>query len=384
VGGTESNIFALWVARNYFQQKFPNTLIQIVAPWCDVTHYSIFKALNLLGLTFTGSDGYEHSKSPVAKLHYVPIGADGYPDYSKLSNELDNLPTIFIINAPSINTGLVDNIPNKIKELYKKGTIIDNNKIWAHVDGAFGMFFLPFLEENDYKQIGDPIWTFYQTEKPKLGNLYFPHVKSISVDLHKMGLIPYPAGVILINEKNGWKYIERMVGYIAGHSDNTLLGSRPGAAVTSAYAAIKELGYMGYKEIIVKSLKLTNKFLEYFNQFDEVFEIVGKPITNVFAIKFKQEFINKLKDNIRLQEIVKFWWIKRCVKDYTIVDTSLKVGFLPPDKQKPKNKKESGKEEKNYEGMIWRFVIMPHVTDKVFNEFKQALYNFIQEVRYNV
>jgi glutamate/tyrosine decarboxylase-like PLP-dependent enzyme len=178
-----------------------------------------------------------------------------------------------------------------------------------------------------------------------------------------MGLIPYPAGVILINEENGWELIRRRVGYIAGHYDETLSGSRSGAAVVSAYAAIKELGFDGYKNIMCNCLRLTNKFLELFKMFRDVFEIVGRPITNVFAIRFTQEFINKLKDNKKLKEIVEFLWIKRCVEDYTIVDTHLKY------------------EVENIENKIFRFVIMPHVTDEVFENFVNNVSNFMQEVR---
>gem|GEM_PF-5216936 len=355
-------------------------MIQIVVLWCDVTHYSIFKALNLLGLTYTGADGYEHANSKVASLHYIPIGKDCYPDYSELSNKLDDNPTIFIINAPSINTGLVDNIP-KIEQFYKNGKK-DNEKIWIHVDGAYGMFFIPFLYDNDYKDIGDPLSSFYEKEKSKLENLFFPNVNSISVDLHKMGLIPYPAGVILINKKEGWKYIHRKVGYIAGHCDETLSGSRSGAAVVSAYAGIKELGFAGYKCIMCNCLKLTNKFLKLFEMFDDVFEIVGRPITNVFAIRFKEEFIEELKSNKKLKEIVEFWWIKRCVQGYTIVDTPLKCDFVPENSKNNGEKYPCQSDEvENIENKIFRFVIMPHITDKVLDEFTCMVSQFMQEVR---
>jgi glutamate/tyrosine decarboxylase-like PLP-dependent enzyme len=237
------------------------------------------------------------------------------------------------------------------------------------------MFFIPFLNKEDYENIGEPIFSFYKEEKSKLEKLSFPHVNSISVDLHKMGLIPYPAGVILINKEDGWTYIQRKADYIAGHYDATLSGSRSGAAVVSAYAAIKELGFDGYKSIMCNCLRLTNKFLELFKMFDDVFEIVGRPITNVFAIRFKKTFLEEIKKNTKLEKIVEYyWWLKRCVKNYIIVTTSL---------IKNNDEKGSGKsdEVKNIENKIFRFVIMPHVTDEVFENFVNNVSNFMQEVR---
>ena len=297
---------------------------------------------------------------------------------------MEDLPIVLILNAPSINTGLIDDVLS-IKDWIEKRQKKD--KIWIHIDGAFGMFFLPFLNEEDYKKIGPPISEFYESEKSKLDKLYFPHVNSISVDLHKMGLIPYPAGVILIKkekeekekEKKDWELIRRRADYIAKHYDDTLSGSRSGAAVVSSYAAIRELGYDGYRKIIIECLRLTNEFLEHFRQSGDIFEIVGKPITNVFAVRFTKTFIKRLERNSKLEQIAKVFWRKKCVRDYNIVETPLEENYSHLNKQQQKEKEEK-KEE--FGDKIWRFTIMPHVTEAVLDNFIKILYIFIQEVRH--
>lgn len=367
-GGTESNIFSLWVARNYFQQKFKNKPIQVFVPWCDATHYSIFKALNLLSLTRTNDNGYEEGLNE--NLHYIPLDQYGYPNYDEISSELvrynDN-PILFIINAPSINTGLIDNI-RFIRSILDK-TIENKERIWIHIDGAFGMFFIPFLSSDDYNRVGCRIiCDFYNAEKEKISLLRFPHINSISVDLHKMGLLPYPAGVVLIKNPDLIKYIQRRASYISGEYDETLLGSRPGASAVAAYAAMMELNRDGYRNIMFNCLKLTSKFIKFFSSYNKIFQIVGRPITNIFAVKFSDYFIKVYNNSQVLQDIVRNIWMDEIVRRFTIIETPLRPNTTSPTTN------ESGFDISK---IAWRFVIMPHVTDEVFEKFIDKSHQFI-------
>lgn len=344
-GGTASNIEAFWTARNYFQNNFPDEKIQVVFADEGITHYSIPKALNILGISRTE---IKHSKDKNGKdiiikkekeingnvIIRMSANEKGVTEFPNV--EIKNIPTLININAPSINTGTIDNLDflEKIKEK------VDEKKIFIHIDGAYGMFVYPFLTEMDFKKIGGAIWNNYKKEK--LNQLFFsnPLVKTISIDLHKMGLIPYSCGVFLsqLDNGTGYKNIERTADYISDEFDQTLSGSRSSAVVAAAWIAIKNQKKAGYNKIFTSLLEKTNYLLEFFKKHDK-FEIIGNPVINLFAVAFKSE--NKC--------CIKEW--KSIANKYTIVQSKLS------DKR----------------SNIYRFCIMPHVS-------KENIDNFIKDI----
>ena len=228
-GGTEANIMGLWILRNMlFNQGFDINNIHVV--FSKLSHYSIVKASNLLYLKNTHS---------VNANHKFKI------DFNELTKLCDTLLTdeknriILFLNIGTTLAGTVDNVIkiNKwINEKYK-------NKIYIHLDAAFGGFILPF--SNTEKKY------FFEND----------NVLTIGLDAHKTGQLPFSTGIFLCR-KNLQQYIELSVDYIYGHSDDTLIGSRNGIFALLGKWYIHNIGEKGQKEFVDYCIQGRDKFVD--------------------------------------------------------------------------------------------------------------------------
>ena len=164
-GGTEANIMGLWILRNMlFNQGFDINNIHVV--FSKLSHYSIVKASNLLYLKNTHSVNANHK----FKIDFNEL--------TKLCDTLlnnENNRIILVLNIGTTLAGTVDNVIkiNKwINEKYK-------NKIYIHLDAAFGGFILPF--SNTEKKY------FFEND----------NVLTIGLDAHKTGQLPFSTGIFL-------------------------------------------------------------------------------------------------------------------------------------------------------------------------------------------
>ncbi len=214
-GGTEANIEALWIYRNYFTSEFKAKLNEIAVVYSADTHYSIPKALDLLNL-----HGIELNVDAVTRKIQIR-------DFEqKIESALHKGVKFFIVNMNMSTTmfGSVDDIEtitsflNLIKVNYK-----------LHVDGAYGGFIYPFTctEKNAF--------TFKNKD-----------ISSFSIDGHKMLQAPYGTGIFLIR-KNFLKYVcTNEAGYVKG-KDFTLCGSRSGANAVCVWMILRIHGSDGWK-----------------------------------------------------------------------------------------------------------------------------------------
>ncbi len=219
-GGTEANIVGCWMGRNVNSQK-PSAII------CSyLTHYSIVKAANVLGIgTIANPNG--------SGLHLLGTDDNGHLLLDQLEQKLHELANkdianiIVVGNAGTTMLGSVDDIPkmNNIIEVIKKQ--YPGVCIHFHVDAAFGGFVIPFLD--------------------RLPKIDFSNsaVDSIAIDIHKMGLAPYGSGIILAR-RGLFENIKSVAPYIPGN-DCTLCGSRSGVMALSCWAAMKKIGKAGYE-----------------------------------------------------------------------------------------------------------------------------------------
>ena len=164
-GGTEANIMGLWILRNMlFNQGFDINNIHVV--FSKLSHYSVVKASNLLYLKNTHSVNANHK----FKIDFNEL--------TKLCDTLlnnENNRIILVLNIGTTLAGTVDNVIkiNKwINEKYK-------NKIYIHLDAAFGGFILPF--SNTEKKY------FFEND----------NVLTIGLDAHKTGQLPFSTGIFL-------------------------------------------------------------------------------------------------------------------------------------------------------------------------------------------
>ena len=260
-GGTEANNMGMWIGRNYLWRNFGDpTDPRICVITSILGHYSIIKGTDLLNLGLCG-DTPAFDGSGLHKIPCDSFGAISHFGYDRRRKESQNPITcmrqliernfdrgirrfLIVLTAGTSHTGGVDHIESICDMLQDVIKVNPKLGVYVHVDAAHGGFIGPFMEEPI--QVG------------------FAHklVSSVTVDPHKMGFAPYPAGLFLARQGLPGTYISRPVGYIGSHVDNTISGSRSGAAAVAVWGLLKFLGFDGYKRIVKYLLELTNRIRE--------------------------------------------------------------------------------------------------------------------------
>lgn len=224
-GGTEANIQAAWVYRNYFINEMNARLDEIALFGSADTHYSIAKAANLLQI----------------KWYNIPVN-----DNTRviIPQELDNIITrakqegikyaIVISNMATTMFGSVDDPMTYVQAFQKQGMPFK-----LHLDGAFGGFIYPISHpESDV-------------------NFANEHVSSVTLDAHKMLQAPYGTGIFIIRKGMMEQVYTKEAQYVNG-MDITLSGSRSGANAIAIWMILMTYGPHGWFEKINKLLYRTN------------------------------------------------------------------------------------------------------------------------------
>jgi len=198
-GGTEANIQAVRAARNRASTDDPN----VVAP--SSVHFSFQKAAEVLGVD----------------LRIAPVGSDRRADPEAMASLVDDDTALVVGVAGTTEYGRVDPIP----ELADLATEAD---ALCHVDAAWGGFALPFTDHE---------WHFGHAA-----------VDTMTIDPHKMGQAVVPAGGLLARDAATMDALAVETPYLESTSQATLTGTRSGAGVASAAAALDELWPDGYRE----------------------------------------------------------------------------------------------------------------------------------------
>ena len=249
-GGTEANIQAIWVFRNYFFNKFQAKLNQIAILATEDTHYSIAKASNLLQI--------EWISIPV-DFNTRAIDKD---QLEKLVVEAKNRGVRYFIAVSNMGTtmfGSVDNPEDYISVLEKHELTYR-----LHVDGAYGGFVYPF--SNQVSTI----------------NFENPKISSITIDAHKMLQAPYGTGVFICRKGLIENVLTQEAAYVEG-MDVTLCGSRSGANAVAVWMILFTYGpYAWYEKISI--LMMRTQFLR--TQLDALgIEYYSCPYMNIVTIK---------------------------------------------------------------------------------------------------
>jgi len=197
-GGTEANIQAVRIARNRADTSDPN----VVAP--ASAHFSFTKAANVLGVELRTAPTTGHRADPEAMAELV-----------------DEDTVCVVAVAGSTEYGYVDPVP-AIADLAADVDAL------CHVDAAWGGFVLPFTDHE---------WDFSDTA-----------IDTLTIDPHKMGQAAIPAGGLLVRSERLLDELAIETPYLESTSQVTLTGTRSGAGVASAVAAMEELWPAGYRE----------------------------------------------------------------------------------------------------------------------------------------
>ncbi|MFT5513619.1 MAG: tyrosine decarboxylase/aspartate 1-decarboxylase [Bacteroidia bacterium] len=285
-GGTEANIQAVWIYRNYFVQQHGADFNEITILCSADSHYSMDKAGNLLALSVT--------KVPVNKHNRV-VEQDAIQDTIETAKQGGKKYFIVVCNMMTTMFGSVDSIGNYTKALHDSKV-----QYKLHVDGAFGGFYYPFTEGNS--------------------NLNFANeaVTSFTLDAHKMAQAPYGTGIFLIRKGLIQYATTQTASYVDGE-DCTLIGSRSGANAVAIWMILTKNGPYGWKE---KVFVLQKRAEWLSSQLDTLgIEYYRHPRSNIITIR--QQYVAKdivgkfglVPDNHHNPE-----WYKIVIMDHVTID----------------------------------------------------------------
>lgn len=239
-GGSEANILALWSARDRIGKR------RVIVP--ASAHASMDKAASMLGL----------------KLVKAPINAEGEVDADAVRKLVTEDTAAIVGIAGTTDLGAIDPIPELSEIAHERG-------LHLHVDAAFGGLVIPFL-----KELGHRLPDF---------DFKLPGVSSITVDPHKMGMAPIPAGGLLFREASYLKPLGFNLPYLSGGpaTQFTVTGTRPGASAIAVWALFKHLGREGYRRVVARCMELTMELAKGVERIPKA-RLVRRPVMNVVGI----------------------------------------------------------------------------------------------------
>lgn len=206
-GGSESIFLAMLAARERAGRAHGN----IVIP--DTAHLTFDRAAWYLGL----------------EVRRVPADAERRSDIAAMEAAMDADTVALVASAPNYPFGTIDRITELGELALRRGT-------WLHVDACVGGFLNPFLAGLG---VALPEWDFS-----------VPGVTSISADIHKHGMAPKGASLLLLHDAalKAHHRFESRAWARGTYAAHTAQGTRPGGAVAAAWAVMNHLGRAGYRD----------------------------------------------------------------------------------------------------------------------------------------
>lgn len=286
-GGTEANIQAIWMYRNFFMQHHAAKLDEIAIIASEDTHYSIPKAANLLMLDWI--------KIPVS-FEKREIDSIALDQEIQVAKQKGKKYFIAISNMGTTMFGSVDN-PDVYTLALEKNQVIYK----LHIDGAYGGFVYPFSNEKS------------------VINFKNPKISSITIDAHKMLQSPYGTGIFICRKGLIENVLTEEAAYVEG-MDLTLCGSRSGANAVAVWMILFTYGPFGWFEK-VSVLQMRTQFL--CNELDKL-EIAyfREPFMNIVTIHAENipEKVAQAFDLVPQQHSKENKWYKIVLMDHVEVD----------------------------------------------------------------
>jgi sphinganine-1-phosphate aldolase len=250
-GGTESILLAMKTYRDWAREKKGISEPEIIIP--STAHAAFTKAGEYFGI----------------RIIRIPVGDDFRADVPSTKKTINKNTIALVGSAPPYPHGIVD----PIEEL--SGLALEHG-LGFHTDACLGGFILPWAEKLGYE-----VPTF---------DFRLPGVTSISVDTHKYGYAAKGTSVILYRGRDLRRFQFFSITDWSGgfYVSPTFAGSRPGALISAAWAAMLSLGESGYLEATKRILNTTAWLKNEIRQIPEI-QVIGDPL---FLIAIKSEAIN--------------------------------------------------------------------------------------------
>lgn len=286
-GGTEANIQAIWMYRNYFSYQLGANPYEIAILASEDTHYSIPKAANILMLDWL--------KIPV---DFLTREIDTFQLENIIIKAKKKGKKYFIVisNMGTTMFGAIDN-PNDYIQVLEKHQLIYK----IHLDAAYGGFIYPF------------------SDKESELNFENPKISSITIDAHKMLQAPYGTGIFLCRKGLIENVLTKEAEYIEG-MDLTLCGSRSGSNAVAVWMILFTYGPFGWCEK-VRVLQMRTQWL--CDQLDELkIAYYREPFMNIVTIQaqFIKKYLVKKYDLVPQKHNGDNSWYKIVIMDHVEVD----------------------------------------------------------------
>ncbi|MGC4114572.1 MAG: aminotransferase class V-fold PLP-dependent enzyme [Myxococcales bacterium] len=210
-GGSESILLAMKTYRDRARDQRGVRRAEIVAP--ETAHAAFDKAAEYFGM----------------RLKKIPVGRDFRADVKAARRAIGRNTVVVVGSAPAFPHGTIDPIAELSELARERG-------VGFHTDACLGGFVLPFAEK-----LGYPVPAF---------DFRLPGVTSMSVDTHKYGYAAKGTSVVLYRGLALRRYQYFAASDWPGglYASPTFAGSRPGALVAAAWAALVATGEAGYLE----------------------------------------------------------------------------------------------------------------------------------------
>ncbi len=286
-GGTEANVQAIWMYRNFFMYQKGAKLNEIAILASEDTHYSIPKAANLLMLDWI--------KIPVS---FEKREIDTVVLEQKIMEAKQNGIKYFIAvsNMGTTMFGSVDN-PEEYTTALEKQQV----EYKLHIDGAYGGFVYPFSNEKSTINFSNP------------------KISSITIDAHKMLQAPYGTGIFICRKGLIENVLTKEAEYVEG-MDLTLCGSRSGSNAVAVWMILFTYGPFGWFEK-VSILQMRTQFL--CNELDKLnISYFREPFMNIVTIHAEKipEKIASAFDLVPQQHNSNNKWYKIVLMDHVEVE----------------------------------------------------------------
>lgn len=248
-GGTDSITMAVKAARDFARsERGLAGQANLVLPFS--AHPAFDKAAKLMDL----------------EVRRIPVGPDWLADVTAMGEACDAATIMLVGSAPSFPYGLIDPIA-------QLSSLAMERNLWLHVDACVGGYIAPFVRMN-----GADVPAF---------DFELPGVRSMSADLHKYGYCAKGASTVLYRDESLHRFMAfdesswpggRMI-------TPTLAGTRPGGAISAAWAVMNYLGVSGYRQ---KQAQVTEARMRVEEGVRKLgFEVLGEPLLGILAFTHK-------------------------------------------------------------------------------------------------
>ena len=281
-GGSQSNMTALLMARDWFcrtklnydvkKRGLPPEYNKFRFYTSEISHFSMEKSCHLMGL------GYDS----VVKM---PVDSKMKMDLTALENLIaqdvknGNIPVCAVATIGTTDYGSIDNVA-------EMRTICDKYGMWLHADAAYGS---AVILSPDYKN--------------RIGNLSL--CDSVTVDFHKMFLMPISCSAVLAKDDANFEVFELHADYLNREEDEeagytNLVGKSIQTTrrfdALKVWCAFQYYGQSGYANIVNTTIGNAHYFYERLKA-DSAFQVFIEP--EISSVVFRLDASDDVNKAVR-------------------------------------------------------------------------------------